>query len=230
MSEETRGTTRVVGTLASVDGRGVVRMEDRYDTDIDDLWSALTDPQRLARWVASVEGDLRLGGEFRAHFTSGWEGSGRVDTCEPPRRLLVTMAPGEEDETVIEAELAVDGDRTRLVIESVGFRSTRSPRTGPAGRRTSRTSPPISAGTSGSSGAPGGPSSSPRTASRPRVSPARGRTGSRIVSPAKSPDTRPSARAHSAGGRTVRSGGGTASPTRRSSGSRSDSDGPAGAH
>ena len=121
MSEDTRGMTRIVGTLRSVDGRGVVRMEDRYDTDIDDLWSALTDPQRLARWVASVEGDLRLGGGFRARFTSGWEGSGRVDTCEPPRRLLVTMAPGEEDETVIEAELAVDGDRTRMVIEERGF-------------------------------------------------------------------------------------------------------------
>ena len=45
-------------------------MEGRYDTDIDDLWSALTDPQRLARWIAEVEGDLHLGGVFRATFTS----------------------------------------------------------------------------------------------------------------------------------------------------------------
>ena len=53
-------------------------MEDRYDTDIDDLWSALTDPRRLARWVADVEGDLRLGGEFRAsiHQRLGGTGSG----------------------------------------------------------------------------------------------------------------------------------------------------------
>ena len=121
MSKDTRGSTRIEGTLRSVDGRGVVRMEGRYDTDIDDLWSAITDPQRLARWVAGVEGDLRLGGGFRARFTSGWEGPGRVDACEPPRRLLVTMAPGEEDETVIEAELAADGDRTRLVVEERGF-------------------------------------------------------------------------------------------------------------
>lgn len=62
----------------------VVRMEDRFSTDINDLWSALTDLQRLARWIAEVEGDLRPGGEFRARFTSGWECPGRVDVCEPP--------------------------------------------------------------------------------------------------------------------------------------------------
>jgi uncharacterized protein YndB with AHSA1/START domain len=37
-----------------------------------------------------VEGDLRLGGEFHAHFlASGWQGTGRVEACEPPHRLLV---------------------------------------------------------------------------------------------------------------------------------------------
>jgi hypothetical protein len=42
--------TSVLGSLHSVDGEGVVRMEDRFDTGIDDLWGALTDPDRLARW------------------------------------------------------------------------------------------------------------------------------------------------------------------------------------
>ena len=35
---------RILGSLRSADGKGVVRMEDRFDTDIDDVWSALTDP------------------------------------------------------------------------------------------------------------------------------------------------------------------------------------------
>lgn len=109
------------GSLQAVDGKAVVRMEDRFSTDIDDLWSALTDPQRLARWIAAVEGDLRLGGEFRASFTSGWEGPGRVDVCEPSRRLLVTMSPGQDDQTVIEAEIVPDGDQTRLVLEERGL-------------------------------------------------------------------------------------------------------------
>src|SRR5215471_12573898 len=79
--------TRILGSLRSADGKGVVRMEDRFDTDIGDLWSALTDPSRLARWIGEVEGDLRLGGEFRFHFfASGSQGTGRVDACEPSRR------------------------------------------------------------------------------------------------------------------------------------------------
>ena len=53
---------RILGSLRSADGKGVVRMEDRFDTAIDDLWSALTDPGRLARWFGQVEGDLRPGG------------------------------------------------------------------------------------------------------------------------------------------------------------------------
>jgi len=66
-------------------------MEDRFDTDVDDLWSALIDPDRLARWYGQVEGDLRLGGEFRLLVHgSGWDGTGRIEACEPPRRLVVT--------------------------------------------------------------------------------------------------------------------------------------------
>lgn len=114
-------TGTLCGSLRAVDGKAVIRMEDRFSTDIDDLWSALTDPQRLARWIAEVDGDLRLGGAFHARFTSSAEGPGRVDVCEPPRRLLVTMLPGEEDQTVIEAELFPEGDQTRLVVEERGL-------------------------------------------------------------------------------------------------------------
>jgi uncharacterized protein YndB with AHSA1/START domain len=82
---------RILGRLRTHDGTGVVSVQDRFDTDIDDLWSAITDPARLARWLGEIEGDLRVGGEFRAHFSlaSGWEGTGWVEACEPPRRLLV---------------------------------------------------------------------------------------------------------------------------------------------
>src|SRR5258706_12408915 len=94
----------LVGSLHAVDGKAVVRMEDRFSTKPDDLWSALTDPQRLARWIAKVEGDLRLGGEFRASFTSGWEGPGRGGVCEPPRGVLGATAPRRGDPTLIQVE------------------------------------------------------------------------------------------------------------------------------
>src|SRR4029450_7132668 len=65
MTSKARAGDRILGSLRSADGKGVVRMQDRYETDIDDLWSAITDPGRLARWWGRVEGDLRAGGEFR---------------------------------------------------------------------------------------------------------------------------------------------------------------------
>jgi uncharacterized protein YndB with AHSA1/START domain len=123
MTGNTRPGTRILGSLRSADGTGVVRVEDRFDTDVDDLWSAITDPDRLARWIGEVEGDLRLGGEFRARFfSSGWEGTGRVEACEPPRRLLVlTKQPGQVEEHSIEATLTADGDQTILVWEERGM-------------------------------------------------------------------------------------------------------------
>jgi len=123
MTSNAGGGSRILGSLRSADGKGAVRMEDRFDTDIDDVWSALTDPGRLARWLGEVEGDLRLGGEFRAHFfSSGWEGTGRVEECEPPRRLRVTTwAVDQPNEHVIEVTLAGEGDQTILVLEERGM-------------------------------------------------------------------------------------------------------------
>ena len=132
MTSNERGGTRILGSLRSTDGKGVVRIEDRYDTDIDDMWSALTDPGRLARWYGQVEGDLRPGGEFRLHLESdGWDGTGRVEVCEPPRRLQVTTRETEESwrmgrgarpfDAAIEAVLTADGDQTILVIEVQGM-------------------------------------------------------------------------------------------------------------
>jgi len=119
MSDITENT-EVQGTIRVDQGIGVVRMQGRYDTDIDDLWSALTVPDRLARWVADVHGDLQLGGTFEATFTSGWEGPGTVQECEPPRRLVLRMGSGA-DEGVIEATLRSDGDATVLTVEERGL-------------------------------------------------------------------------------------------------------------
>src|SRR5256885_17059299 len=123
MTSNAAAGNRIVGTLRTQDGKGVVRMEDRFDTDIDDLWSALTDPGRLARWLGEFEGDLRLGGEFRARlFSSGWEGTGRGEVCEPPRHLLgVTKDNGQSEEHDIEATLTPDGDPTTISLEERGI-------------------------------------------------------------------------------------------------------------
>jgi uncharacterized protein YndB with AHSA1/START domain len=132
MASNARGSDRILGSLRSAEGAGVVRIEDRYDTDINDLWSSLTDPGRLARWYGQVEGDLRLGGRFRLHVEDAdSDAIGRVEACDPPRRLLVTTRETEESyqrgkgvppyDAGLEVTLAPDDDRTVLVIEVRGM-------------------------------------------------------------------------------------------------------------
>ena len=124
--------TRILGSLRSADGKGVVRIEDRYDTAINDLWAALTDPHRLARWYGQVEGDLRPSGEFRTYVEADdIESIGRVDACEPPRRLLVTSRETDESyrkghgvppfDQVTEVTLTASSDQTILVLEVRGM-------------------------------------------------------------------------------------------------------------
>jgi uncharacterized protein YndB with AHSA1/START domain len=110
------------GTMRAIDNhRGAVRVEEVYDTDIGDLWSACTTPDRLARWIADVSGDLGVGGIIQASFTSTWTGPARVEVCEQPHHLLLTMEPGTDDETELEAWLTEEGNQTRLVVEERGL-------------------------------------------------------------------------------------------------------------
>jgi uncharacterized protein YndB with AHSA1/START domain len=132
MTSDAGPRNRILGSLGSADSAGVVRIEDRYETTIDDLWSAVTEPDRLTRWYGQVEGDLSPGGEFRTYVADAEiEATGRVEVCEPPRRLLVTTRETEESygrgqgvppfDEVIEVTLAADGDQTILVIEVRGM-------------------------------------------------------------------------------------------------------------
>ncbi|CAM2855184.1 SRPBCC family protein [Skermania piniformis] len=64
----------------------------RYDAHIDDVWDAITSPERLSRWMKPVTGDLRLGGAFELE---GGE-HGEILRCEPPRLLRVSWMFGPE--------------------------------------------------------------------------------------------------------------------------------------
>jgi hypothetical protein len=96
MTSNADAGNRILGRLRSADGVGVVRIEDRYDTAIDDLWSALTDPARLARWHGQVEGDLRPGGAFRVYLARPTAASQRVEEGRDVARQRFRLFAGGE--------------------------------------------------------------------------------------------------------------------------------------
>ncbi|GAA1590883.1 MULTISPECIES: SRPBCC domain-containing protein [Kribbella] len=113
---------KLIGTMRALDEtRGAVRVEDVYDTDIDDLWESCTTPERLARWIAEVSGDLQVGGTVQVVFTSTWTGPAQIEICERPHHLLLRTEPGADDEGQLEAWLTAEGSRTRLVVEERGL-------------------------------------------------------------------------------------------------------------
>jgi uncharacterized protein YndB with AHSA1/START domain len=132
MTSNARPDTRILGSLRSADGTGVVRIEDRYQAGPGELWSALTDPGRLARWFGQVGGELRPGGEYRLYVESDdVESTGRVLACEPARRLRVTSRETDESwrkgngappfDAVIDVTLTAGGGQVLLAIEVRGM-------------------------------------------------------------------------------------------------------------
>jgi uncharacterized protein YndB with AHSA1/START domain len=64
-----------------------------YDAAVEDVWSACTDPERLARWYVPVSGDLRVGGAF----SQVGMGSGEILECEAPSHLRLSIGRGADE-------------------------------------------------------------------------------------------------------------------------------------
>ena len=98
--------------IATVQGTesAVVTAERRYPTEVADVWSALTDPERVRRWFLPLSGNLTEGGQFQLEGHAG----GDILTCQPPDYLSVTF--GSPD-SVVEVRLTAAGDGTLLSLE-----------------------------------------------------------------------------------------------------------------
>jgi uncharacterized protein YndB with AHSA1/START domain len=81
-----------------------------------ETWEALTDPDRLAEWLAEdTELDLSPGGDLSVRV-DGEERTGFVEEVEPARRLVFWWGPEGDDPTRVEIELEPDGDGTRVRV------------------------------------------------------------------------------------------------------------------
>jgi uncharacterized protein YndB with AHSA1/START domain len=101
---------REVARREGKDGEEVAVLISRtYDSAIEDVWQALTDPERVKRWFMPLTGDLRPGGTFQLEANAG----GEILECEAPSRLRVTFGGPT---SLVELRLTPDGD-SRTVLE-----------------------------------------------------------------------------------------------------------------
>ena len=83
----------------------VLVAERSYPAPAGDVWDALTNPDRIPRWLVPISGDLRLGGRYQLEGNAG----GTIETCEPPRHLGVTWEY-EGGISWVDVHLAESGD------------------------------------------------------------------------------------------------------------------------
>ncbi len=94
-----------------------IAMRRSYGADVEDVWDAITDPERIARWFLPVTGEFRVGGRYQTEGNAG----GEILRCEPPRLLRVSWffgEPKEGDFSEVEVRLSKDDDGgTRFELE-----------------------------------------------------------------------------------------------------------------
>jgi uncharacterized protein YndB with AHSA1/START domain len=123
IARELEAVQREVGSgrIAAGEGRAV-RLRRTYDAPIEDVWAALTTPERIGRWFLPISGEYRIGGHYQFEGNAG----GEILACERPNRLKATWVAGEpaspRDISEVEVRLIPDGDeRTVLELEHVAI-------------------------------------------------------------------------------------------------------------
>src|SRR5690348_11894958 len=93
----------------------MIRREIVLPATRDEVWDALTAPERLEDWFANdVEVDLRPGGGASFRWSNGEERRATVTEVDPERRLAFEW--DDEGEGEVEFTLEDDADGTRLTV------------------------------------------------------------------------------------------------------------------
>ena len=88
-----------------------------FEAPVEDVWSALTEPERLREWFANdVELELEPGGEGLFRWDDGEERSAVVVDVEPERRFAFTW---DGSRVCIELDAVAGGTRV-VVTETFG--------------------------------------------------------------------------------------------------------------
>lgn len=109
-------------TDPQADQRSVV-LRREWPDPIDDVWSALTESERTARWIGTFTGRTETTVEFTltGEVDAGGEVAPPVTVtiveCDPPRRLVVDIPEGDGPPWRVAVTLAVEDGRTVLLFE-----------------------------------------------------------------------------------------------------------------
>ena len=98
-----------------------VKREVVLPAERDEVWSALTDPERLQEWFANdVELDLEPGGEGIFRWDDGDERQATVEDVDPGRRISFTWDESHVAESHVAIELdEVEGGTSVVVTETL---------------------------------------------------------------------------------------------------------------
>ena len=108
------------GRRETRNGHDSVVLDRTLDAPIESVWAAITESDRLARWIGTWSGDPATGSVL---FRMNAEGEDikpetfTIQTCEPPRRIALTSnVEGEQAVWHFLIELAGDAGSTTLTF------------------------------------------------------------------------------------------------------------------
>jgi len=88
----------------------------------EEVWGALTDPERLEEWFANdVELDLRTGGAGIFRWDNGELRTAVVEEIEPPHRFGFRWTDGDASQVVFELDEVSEGTRVTVRETSCEF-------------------------------------------------------------------------------------------------------------
>lgn len=99
------------------DGRQRLEFRRSWPDPIEDVWAALTEPDRLGRWIGTYEGERAVGATGTFTMTHEDEPVGEPMTiveCDPPRRLAVEWVQEDTDAWRVDLDLWHEDGRTHL--------------------------------------------------------------------------------------------------------------------
>ena len=94
-------TPRPTGRREERDGESYLVFERTFRAPIDDVWAAVTESERLGRWIGVWTGDPAAGSVTFRMTAEGADVDDEtiwIDECVPPRRLVMRSAQPVEDD------------------------------------------------------------------------------------------------------------------------------------